>query len=108
MPKPYNRYSQEQKEAYIQRCTLRRWERKQKLVDLKGGKCEACGYSKCLRALSFHHRNPAIKGFPLDIRNLASRNWNSLVEEVDKCDLLCIRCHMELEDGLDTKYIRFQ
>jgi hypothetical protein len=25
------------------------------LIGIKGGKCEKCGYDKCLDALEFHH-----------------------------------------------------
>ena len=45
-------------------------ERKQALVELCGGKCVACGYSKCIAALEFHHRDPAKKDFPLSKENL--------------------------------------
>jgi hypothetical protein len=31
--------------------------RKTKLIDMFGGKCKICNYSKCERALSFHHRD---------------------------------------------------
>lgn len=74
-------------------------ERKQVLVEYKGGKCIVCSYNKCLRSLSFHHRIPSEKSFSLDLRNLTNRNWNSILKEVEKCDLLCMNCHMEVEDG---------
>jgi hypothetical protein len=31
-------------------------------VEYKGGKCQKCGYDKCERALTFHHRNPDENG----------------------------------------------
>jgi len=74
-------------------------DRKRELVEMKGGKCMKCTYSKCLRALSFHHRNPSTKKFGLDVRNLTNHSWESIIKEVEKCDLLCSNCHMEVEDG---------
>lgn len=70
-------------------------ETKQKIVQMKGGGCEKCGYNKCFAALNFHHRDPSIKKFQLDYRSLANRKWSLILEELEKCDLLCSNCHME-------------
>ena len=72
--------------------------RKQQLVDLLGGKCKLCGYSKCLRALCFHHKDPKTKKFALDSRRIAGTRWSSVILEAKKCELLCSNCHMELHD----------
>lgn len=69
---------------------------KAKCIKYKGGKCEVCGYSKCNRALSFHHINPENKKFA--IGGAHSRRWNEVIKELDKCLLLCANCHMELHD----------
>ena len=72
---------------------------KQKAVDYKGGKCEKCGYSKCLRALHFHHLNPDDKSFQISeaiTKNLIP--WDLIQEELDKCILLCANCHAEEHD----------
>jgi predicted nucleic acid-binding Zn ribbon protein len=74
--------------------------RKNKLLLEKGGKCARCGYDRCLRALTFHHRDPSSKAFPLDVRNCANRSLEILAAEASKCDLLCENCHRELEDEL--------
>lgn len=76
----------------------RGWDRKRKFVEMKGGKCEMCGYSKSLRALTFHHIIPSNKSFPLDIRNLSNHTYQLCLDELDKCDLLCFNCHMEIHD----------
>ena len=70
--------------------------RKIELINLKGGKCQRCGYAKNYSALCFHHRDPSNKAFSLDSRNLSNTNMNSLLEESRKCDLLCSNCHMEI------------
>lgn len=72
--------------------------RKIKLIELLGGKCSECNYSKNYAALTFHHKDPTLKSIPLDIRSCSNTNWNTLLKELEKCDLLCIRCHVELHN----------
>ena len=68
------------------------------LVEYKGGKCEKCGYHKCIQALEFHHRNPEEKKFALS-KISPSISLTELAAEVDKCILLCANCHRELHSG---------
>lgn len=77
----------------------KRKEKKAKAIQYKGGVCKICGYSRCLDALVFHHRNPEEKDFPLATSYLC-RSWNALKLELDKCDLLCCRCHAEIHAGI--------
>ena len=70
--------------------------RKLKLVKLKGGCCEICGYKKNLTALTFHHINPNTKSFNVEMRNIANYEWNRVLKESNKCQLLCHNCHHEL------------
>jgi 5-methylcytosine-specific restriction endonuclease McrA len=70
---------------------------KQKLIQYKGGSCELCGYSKCERALEFHHINPEEKDFSISGKSLS---FDKLKDEVDKCMLVCSNCHSEIHDGL--------
>jgi len=58
-----------------------------------------CGYKKSHRALSFHHRDPALKDFGLSSKGL-TRSWEKIVKELDKCVLLCANCHAEVHDGI--------
>ena len=67
---------------------------KKEAVKRKGGKCEKCGYDKCLGALHFHHRNPQEKDFGLG-EDGVSHSWATYLNEVAKCDLLCANCHAE-------------
>ena len=39
----------------------RRDKTKQILIEYKGGKCEICGYNRCISALEFHHLDPMKK-----------------------------------------------
>jgi 5-methylcytosine-specific restriction endonuclease McrA len=67
------------------------------MVAYKGGKCQLCGYSRCLRALDFHHVDPRTKRFTFSTASF--RNWETVRAELDKCVLVCSNCHDELEAG---------
>ena len=69
--------------------------RKLKLIKLYGNKCGVCGYDKNYAALEFHHKVPAEKSFQLDLRSLSNRSWEVILEEANKCLLLCSNCHAE-------------
>ncbi len=62
-------------------------------LDYKGGKCKECGYSRCPGSMDFHHRDPSMKEFIWS--KLRKRSWENIKKELDKCDLLCCRCHRE-------------
>lgn len=64
------------------------------LVEYKGGKCEICGYHKCIDALEFHHINKDEKSF--GIGNGDTRSLEKLKKEADKCILVCSNCHKEI------------
>jgi 5-methylcytosine-specific restriction endonuclease McrA len=68
-------------------------------LEYKGGVCQICGYSKCKRALSFHYIDPKTKEFGISFRGF-TRSWDKTKNELDKCILLCMNCHMELHDDL--------
>ncbi len=84
------------------RASQRRQELRQRAVEYKGGKCEICGYDRCLNALEFHHTETYLKDF-----NISSRmtSWEAIVEELKKCTLLCANHHREVHDGLHPHYI---
>lgn len=75
---------------------LRCVKRKLELIEYKGGKCEICGYNKNIAALEFHHKDPSTKKFNIDGRKLANGKLEELIEEVDKCLLVCSVCHKEI------------
>jgi hypothetical protein len=80
------------------RVNRRRFEVKKRAVEYKGGKCQRCDYSKSMRALEFHHRDPSQKDFRIS-GNHAYR-WEKLQIELDKCELVCSNCHAEIHDEL--------
>ncbi len=69
-----------------------------KLVRAAGGCCTICGYSRNLAALAFHHTDSAEKDFKLDMRSLSNRRLESVIQELDKCILVCHNCHAELHN----------
>jgi len=80
----------------------RRKKIKEKAIEYLGGKCSKCGYSKCSRALEFHHINPEEKDFGLSQKGL-TRAWERTRKELDKCILLCSNCHAELHEQIENE-----
>lgn len=78
----------------IEAVSKRRRNNKLALVEYKGGKCEICGYDKCIEALSFHHLDPSKKDFGIGSGDTVS--LKRLKDEADKCILVCNNCHAEI------------
>lgn len=71
-------------------------EAKQWAVNELGGKCQECGYNKCLAALEFDHVNPSDKSFSISEAIQRKKFDKELIrEELRKCQLLCANCHRE-------------
>ncbi len=81
--------------CYSEYVQKRRYKIKEKSVEYKGGKCEICGYDKCIDALEFHHKNPKEKDFGIGYKGY-TRKWDIVKEELDKCILVCANCHREI------------
>lgn len=64
------------------------------LTALKINGCAICGYNECNACLDFHHSNPEDKKFSIGIWKMARKD---LIDELNKCILLCNRCHREIE-----------
>lgn len=94
----YHLYSDLRKEKLVHKQTNRRKANKEKLIAALGSKCEICGYSRCVAALDFHHRNTSEKEFELGDKMRMS--LTTLLNEVSKCALLCSNCHREVHAGL--------
>jgi transposase len=78
--------------------TRRRRKMKAILVREAGGACRICGYRSNMRALHFHHIEPAEKRLELNAKGI-SLSLETLRAEAQKCVLLCSNCHAEVEDG---------
>ncbi len=53
--------------------------------------CQRCGYSKCIAALDFHHKDPTQK-----TGQVLSMPYGQQVNEAAKCELICSNCHREV------------
>lgn len=80
-----------------------RHKRKEALVKMLGGKCSRCGYKKSSSALSFHHVDPKTKNFDISHNGKLLGDWDILVAEANKCILLCLNCHSEIEEEIRKK-----
>ena len=89
-------YLKNSKEIY-QKKKIRRHLIKEEIVFLRGGKCEICGYNKCISALEFHHKTEDKDNHLAIIIKNASKE--KVLKEVEKCILLCANCHRELHSG---------
>ena len=69
---------------------------KELLVEYKGGKCEFCGYNKCVEALEFHHIDETTKEFQI---SGSTKSLEKQKKEADKCYMLCANCHREVHAG---------
>jgi hypothetical protein len=98
-----NKYLSSRRKATRPRVTSlaldRKYLAKKRCVDYLGGRCVRCGYDRCIKAMTFHHRDPAAKEFEVGQR--LDWSWKVLRTELDKCDLLCFNCHMEEHCGID-------
>ena len=79
----------------------RRYKRKVRAIEYKGGVCVKCGYDghQCPGAMDFHHRDPSQKDFA--IGGTHCLKWERVAAELDKCDMYCCRCHREVEWEMD-------
>lgn len=82
----------------------RRKDLKQLAVEYKGGKCYICAYNICSGALDFHHLDKTQKDFALSHKGL-TRSWEKVKEEIEKCILVCCRCHREIHHGIHDEYL---
>lgn len=100
MPKKKDSRTYADRSEYLkQAVSERRRKLKQMAIEYGGGQCQICGYKKCVRALSFHHKDPNEKDFGLSARGL-TRSWEKTKVELDKCILVCANCHAEIHAGI--------
>lgn len=72
-------------------------QRKIEAIDYLGGVCKRCNQQQHPAVFEFHHRNPDEKD--RDPSKLLGLSWEKIVQELDKCDLLCANCHRLTHHG---------
>ncbi len=85
-------------EYLIHAVTKRRRKIKILAINYKGGKCQICGYNKCVGALDLHHVK-GVKKFTMG-NDGYTHSWNEIKNELNKCILVCSNCHREIHWGL--------
>jgi cytochrome c553 len=68
------------------------------LVQDAGGACAVCGYHRAIFNLHFHHVDPGMKSFAMDMG--LGKSLAAYRQEAQKCVLVCANCHGEIEMGL--------
>ena len=84
----------ERKQKQLSKIAEHRRRIKRKAINYSGGKCLKCGYDRFDGALDFHHINPDEKD--ITISSGCTRSWELIKKEVDKCIIVCSRCHIEI------------
>jgi hypothetical protein len=83
------RKNKEQYNTYMAEYMLKKYHRRRiEAIKQLGGKCVKCGTTNNLQ---LDHINPATKSF--SISRMWSINEEKFLEELDKCQLLCQKCH---------------
>jgi hypothetical protein len=73
------------------------------VYSIVGTSCWVCNYDKGMHGqpiMDFHHVNKEKKCFGLSATNIVGMGWKKVWEEIQKCVLLCCRCHREYHAGL--------
>lgn len=91
------------KKCRVDAVAKKRRNLKLKAVELKGGKCQICGYNKCVDALDFHHLDESVKSFCIASKGY-TRAWSAVEKEINKCILVCANCNREIHAGLINPY----
>lgn len=86
-----------------QNLKKRRFEQRLRIIEYKGGKCERCDVVGSPAIYDLHHRDPAKKEFQVNTKNL--HKWEHIVDEIDKCHLLCANCHREVHFLNDPEWL---
>lgn len=97
-----NSYTKDGYMTYCKECQhlSNKPKRKTRMDEMRimaGGKCNRCGYWKCLDALDFHHKDNSTKCF-----NIGSfkGSKSQLLKEISKSELLCANCHSKETSNL--------
>lgn len=84
-------YQEKYKPTVNKRAKRVRQEHRRMIAGLMEGKCcVRCGYDDP-RAFEYHHRDPSQKSFTISSGHMRSNK--AILEEIEKCDLLCANCH---------------
>ncbi len=73
--------------------TIRHYRKKREWLNkIKDVPCLDCGIKYPPYVMSFDHRDSSTKGF--DVGRELSHSFAMMAEEIMKCDIVCMNCHM--------------
>lgn len=89
-----NKHYRDNKAHDVSTITLRREELKNWYRDFKATlKCERCGQDHPA-TIQFHHPDPSIKEFEISRAVHNGFSIETIMKEVEKCEILCSNCHL--------------
>lgn len=94
-PKVYEAEGTELKKQYNKTHNRRK---RQLIQDLKRVPCMDCGKTYPPYVMDFDHRDPSQKSFNITAQ-AGFHSIGELLEEVEKCDIVCSNCHRERTYG---------
>ena len=62
---------------------------------MQGRVCKTCGHDGSEHQLQWHHRDPKTKKYSIGQVVTTRVRIEIVLAEIDKCDLLCSKCHVE-------------
>ena len=69
----------------------RRYKNVERLIKLKDNPCMDCGQKFHFSAMDYDHKGDKKYIVSHVVRSLCS--WNTIMKEINKCDLVCSNCH---------------
>jgi len=72
---------------------------KSRLVALFSGRCWVCGIESHSEIYDLHHIDPSTKEFSFGNKVGSGHGWLGLLEEAQKCAMVCANCHRLIHSG---------
>lgn len=89
----YAKYGDEYRlRAKLRRAEVRKRLHEKMLDYLIQHPCTLCG-EQDVRTLEFDHINPELKSFSIAKAITDGKAWNKILDEINKCRVLCANCH---------------
>ena len=86
------------KEQYLERNKNKKIEMRNYLNKIKNVPCMDCGIQYPPYVMDLDHRDPEQKIDNVG-RFISSGSWDKLIQEIEKCDVVCANCHRERTHG---------
>lgn len=93
------RHYHSHKARIVARASERRKRFRKEVDAFKAGKgCKFCGEKEPC-CLDLHHPDPALKKFTISVAVGKKKNLTEILEEAEKCMVMCANCHRKLHAG---------